>query len=70
MGIYDKFYKEFVENTVIVKAKYSEENEDIWEFPSKNRSNGFFLNCEKKYNDLHLVLLFELISYYLENGVV
>ncbi|CAD8094172.1 unnamed protein product [Paramecium primaurelia] len=70
VGIYDKFYKEYVENTVIVKAKYLEENEDIWEFPSKNRSNGFFLNCEKKYNDLHLVLLFELISYYLENGVV
>ncbi|CAK84000.1 unnamed protein product (macronuclear) [Paramecium tetraurelia] len=70
VGIYDKFYKEFVENTVIVKAKYNEENEDIWEFPSRNRSNGFFLNCEKKHNDLHLILLFELISYYLENGVV
>lgn len=47
VGIYDKFYKEFLENTVIVKAKYCDENEDIWEFPSKNRNNGFFLNCEK-----------------------
>ncbi|CAD8121117.1 unnamed protein product [Paramecium sonneborni] len=70
VGIYDKFYKEFIENTVIVKAKYQMENEDIWEFPSRNRNNGFFLNCERQNNDLHLVLIFELISYYLENGVV
>lgn len=46
VAIYDRFYKEFIENTVIVKAKYNPSNLDVWEFPSI--SNGFYLSCEKQ----------------------
>ncbi|CAD8123529.1 unnamed protein product [Paramecium sonneborni] len=70
VAIYDNFYKQFVENSLVLKAKYIPENEDIWYFPVKNRNNGFYLNCENYKDKLNLILVFDFISYFKENNQV